>query len=166
MKRESLERIIQAYENVSALLGFPTLNSGLSYMCGELEKTLKKLRPVHNRAGLEAVLAKEPEPTREELEAQIKSIELFPYQMRRHIPQATKEAKKHLPHEPGGRPRAIKPQEYQDVRDAIGQLLARGTRLKIAQQRVAQRRGVSTRTVQRIWQQRTAIASDGDTEDI
>jgi hypothetical protein len=159
MKRESRERIIEAYENASSLLGFGTLNSGLRYMREELERTLRILRRVRNHASLESVLAKEPEPTTEQLAAAVQAIELFPYQIRRRLPEAIKEAQKHLPREPGGRPQAVKPEEYPKVCEEIGRLFARGTPLKIAQERVAQRRGVSQRTIQRIWQNRKELAA-------
>jgi hypothetical protein len=154
MKKESRERIIKAYENVSTMFGFSTLNSGLAFFRSELEKTLQKLRSARNRSALEAVLAREQEPSTEQLEAIVKSIELFPYQVRRRLPEATKKTMKKLPHETGGRPQAVSSEEQSKVCEEIGQLFGQGVALKDAQKRVASRRNVSLRTIQRIWQRR------------
>jgi hypothetical protein len=154
MKKESRDRIIKAYEDVSALLGFDNLGSGLSYMYREMETTLRMLKPLRTREALESFLTREPEPGPDQLDAMTKSIALFPYVMRKNLPAAVKEAQKRLPHDPGGRPEVVEPEDYPKVCDEIGQLYARGTPLKTAQQRVAQRRDVSLRTIQRIWQKR------------
>lgn len=159
MKKESRERIIKAYEDAATALGFPTLNRGLGYMCAELEKTLQKLRPVRNRAALEAVLTKDTEPSQDHLDATIKSIELLPRLVRRHLPEATKQIIKTLPHEPGGRPQAVSSEEHPKICQEIAGLFAQGVSLKVAQERVARRRDVSPRTIQRIWQRRKEFAN-------
>ena len=154
MKKESREQLLQAYDEAFAKLGFESFVKGLRYISDEVEKNLRILRQARTREGLEAALARHPEPNSEQLAAMIKVIHLFPYQLRRVLPEAAKEAAKQLPQDPGERPNALKPEDLPKICDDIGKMISYGINLNSAQARVALQRGVSERTIQRVWQRR------------
>ena len=159
MKKETRDQILRSYDDACRLMGFVNFSAFLREACREAEKQLHAMRRARSREGLEAYLAKEPEPTSRELGAMVESIRLFPYTLRRVFPDAAKEAAKKLPHQPGGRPKALDVDDYPRVCKTIGKLLAEGVKLRDAQQRVALREDVSLRTIQRAWQKRSEIAS-------
>ena len=66
---------------------------------------------------------------------------------------------KELPADPGGHPRVFTPHEKAEVCSEIGVLLDQGVILQDAQTRLAQRKGVSVRTIQRVWQNRKDLAT-------
>ena len=68
-------------------------------------------------------------------------------------------AVKQLPHPKGGRRRSLTDEQKVEVRRDIGALMGHGAQLKDAVKRVSQSVGVSTRTIHRVWQERTE--SDG-----
>lgn len=163
MKKESRDEILRAYDDACRLLKLDNFPAFIRFLCGELQKNVRMLKQARTREGLEAQLVKEPEPSPEQLAAIAEAIRLLPYRLRKALPDAAKEAAKQLPHLPGGRPRSLKPDEYPRVCKAIGSLIAEGTKLKDAQQRIAQKEGCSLRTVQRVWQSRRKIAHPGPT---
>ena len=155
MKKESRDQVLRAYDDACRLMQFENFSTFLRYACRKAEEQLHLMRRARTREGLEAYFAKEPEPTARELSAVVESIRLFPYTLR----SAAKEAAKKLPHQPGGRPKALEVDDYPKVCKVIGNLLAEGVKLRDAQQRVALREDVSLRTIQRAWQKRGEIAS-------
>jgi hypothetical protein len=154
MKRETRDRVLQAYDEAFTLVGCKDFTHGIRYICSEMEKYLRELRHARTRTGVEVLLVKEPEPTPEKLEAQIETIRLLPYQLRKVLPRATKEVTQKLPRFHGGRPRLLTPQDCKDACVEIGKLLAEGVSLANAELRIAQQMGVGVRTIQRAWQKR------------
>jgi hypothetical protein len=161
MKKESRDQILRAYDDVARLLKFENFSAFLRYACRKVEEQVHRLKQARSRERLNAYLAKEPEPTPQELGATVDAIRLLPYTLRDALPKAGKEAAKKIPHRPGGRPRGLKDYEYVEVCKDIGSLLAEGVGLKDAQKRLAKRKDVSLRTVQRVWQRRAEIAKEG-----
>ena len=158
MKKESRDRLLDTYDHAFELLGLTSFAEGLNLVRKELEKAAQTLRMAKTRQGLEAHLAKDPEPSPEQLEATLRGIRLLPYQIRKILPQAAMELTKKLPHDPGGRPSAINSDETPRICEEIGKLLGQGLKLIDAQRRVAQRQGVRVRTIQRAWQKRKLAA--------
>jgi hypothetical protein len=125
----------------------------------EVVERWKKYYPLalevwHNatsRERLAAALITGPDANPEELERWLAFIRALPYLLR----GALQGIAKTLPPPPGGRPRELGPQECMEVCLQIGNLYGQGVELPDAQKRVAQRYGVSLRTIQRAWQQRT-----------
>jgi hypothetical protein len=150
MKQESCRRIIEAYDEAFRLLGQPNFTSGIKYICQELRKHLTELSQARTKHGLEAILAKEPEPSPDQLEAMVGTIRLFPFQLRK----PTIEAAKTLPHPPGGRPRILTPQDGKEICAEIGALISQGVTLSDAVKRMAQRYEVGEITIRRVWQKR------------
>ena len=103
-----------------------------------------------NREELTAFLLTGPDPNPEELEAVLTLIRTVPFVLRNHLQRAAKS----LPPSPGGRPRELSPEQSKEVCLQIGQLYGLGVELPKAQKRMAQRYGVSLRTIQRAWQER------------
>jgi hypothetical protein len=162
MKPESAKRIIDAYFDVFEDLSLKTFNQGLAFVLQGLEERLNSLRSIRTREALLAKLLKEPEPEPFELDAQIEAIHLLPYTIRKVMPEAMHELKHRLPQDPGGRPRGLNGDEPRQVCEEIGKLVARGVRVMDAQNRVAQGKGVSVRTVQRAWQERARFAAEAE----
>ncbi len=109
---------------------------------------------VWNHAGsreeLTAFLLSGPDPSPEEMETVLTLIRTVPYLLRRSLQAATQS----LPPSPGGRPQELRPEQRKEICLQIGQLYGQGTELRDAQKRMAQRYGVSLRTIQRAWQER------------
>ena len=109
---------------------------------------------VWNHAGsreeLTAFLLSGPDPSPEEMETVLTLIRTVPYLLRRSLQAATQS----LPPSPGGRPQELRPEQRKEICLQIGQLYGQGIELRDAQKRMAQRYGVSLRTIQRAWQER------------
>ena len=150
MKQESCRRIIEAYDEAFGLLGQPNFTSGIKYICNELRKYLTELNEARTKHGLEAILAREPEPNPDQLEAMVGAIRLLPYQLRK----PTIKAAKSLPHPLGGRPRVLTPQDGKEICAQIGALLGQGVELRDAVGRMAQRYDVGEISIRRVWQRR------------
>jgi len=160
MKKETCNRILHAYDEIFALLGFEDFAPGIRYICSEMETHLKKLRQGRSRSGVEAILMKEPEPDSEKQKAILEAIRLLPYQLRKAVPQIAKEISQKLPRPPGGRPGSLTPEDHKHVCREIGRLMGDdGLSLPDAEMRVAQQKGVSVRTIQRSWQRRSRPTS-------
>lgn len=153
MQKETCERIVKAFEEMLSMMGFADFREGVAHTCAALEKQVRLLRQMRSRKALEATLFKYPEPKAEELEELLGFLRTFPYQLRRTFPKALKE----LPHDPGGHPPSFTASECREICSRIGALLAQGVRLKDAQSRLAQQKGVSLRTIQRVWQKRARL---------
>jgi hypothetical protein len=103
-----------------------------------------------SREKMEALVLEADEPTPIELMGITAVLENLPYLFRKMLPEAAKE----MPHDPGGRPPALTEEGAREACKEVGELTGRGATLLAAQKRVAMRRGVSLRTVQRAWQKR------------
>lgn len=93
------------------------------------------------------------EPTPEELREVLESCKKLPYQMRATFGDAIKR----MPHAPGGAPPKLTDAEKEDVCTRVGSYMGQGHSFREALQRVAKEKSVSTRTVQRAWQERQRI---------
>jgi len=109
-----------------------------------------------SRKELTAALLAGPDPDPEEFERWLAFIRILPYFLRSSLQGIAKS----LPPPPGGRPRELTPQQCMQVCLLIGQLYGQGVELPDAQRRMAQRYGVSLRTIQRVWQQRAKWKSN------
>src|SRR6266853_2989310 len=150
VKPETPRRLLDAYDEAFKLLGQPSFAKGVQHICKELQKQLNLLRAARTRYGLEAMLAKEPEPGPAQLDASIGAIRLIPYQMRK----ATMDAAKTLPHSPGGRPRVLTPKDGMEICAQIGALISQSVTLSDAVKRMAERYNVGQITIRRVWQSR------------
>jgi hypothetical protein len=102
------------------------------------------------RNQLTAFLLTGPDPSPEEIETVLSLIRTVPYLLRSYLQDAAKS----LPPSPGGRPQELNPEQRKEVCLQIGQLYGLGVEVRDAQKRMAQRYGVSLRTIQRAWQER------------
>jgi hypothetical protein len=153
MTPENQSKLLEAYDETFQKLGL-NLKNGMKQVCDAMEHHLRKLKQIRSRHSLQAMLAREPELSPSQLSAHIAAIRLLPYQLRKLLPVATKEAVKNIPHSPGGRPAVFTPDDCLDICAQIGALIGRGVRLKQAQERLSAQKGVSLRTIQRVWQNR------------
>ena len=112
-------------------------------------------------AEIEAWLSKEPDMSADQLKATVEAIRLMPQTLRKHIPNAAKEAAQRFPHDPGGHPKSIKdekwPEIYVEILESIGNGKNEREALKIA----AKKNKVSLKTIQRGWRRRGQ--TDGQT---
>ena len=109
-----------------------------------------------NREQLTSALLCGPDPDPREFETWLAFLRAFPHFLRGSLQGIAKT----LPPPPGGRPRGLTPQECADICEQIGQLFGKGVELTDAKKRMAQRYGVSLRTIQRAWQHRVEWKSD------
>jgi len=160
MNPESAKRIMDAYLDVFEDLSLRTFKQGLDFVVGSFEEKLKVLRQIRSQEGLLATLLKEPEPEPDVLDAQIQTIRLLPYTLRKVMPDAMRDFAKVMPHDPGGRPNKLDHEDSRYVCAEIGNLIGQGVRVLPAQQRLALRmskkkgKDVSLRTIQRAWENR------------
>ena len=112
-------------------------------------KEMKKFVHIGLKAGIKRTFKKSPEPSKEKVEealALIKALKDSPHMARKLFMETAKK----LPHAPGGPLRKIKPEQEVTVCAEIIALRAHlDTREAI--RRVASKRGVSERTIYRIW---------------
>src|SRR5215470_5462506 len=108
MKKESSDQILQACDEVCLKLQFESFSLFLRYASRKMEEQLRLVKQVRNRRDFEALLARQPDPSPEELATQLTVIRTFLYSFRKHLPAAAKEAAKKIPHPPGGRKKAFK----------------------------------------------------------
>ena len=150
MKEETCEQVLRAADEVAGVFGYPSFCEGIDVFFRYVEEQAAFLKPVRTREGFREILLEEPEPSRADLLMLLATMRGLPFLFRKMLPKLAKE----LPPDPGGHPRSLTPQESLDVCVEVGVLLGQGVALTDAQTRVAQRKDVSVRTIQRVWQNR------------
>lgn len=114
------------------------------------ERLDEYLARMDTREKLEAWLLSLPEPDPHWLDLTLQAV-------RGELPklrQVLLPFAKRLPHPPGGRRKKLPdPAKRRAIREEIGHLLANKVSLRDAQERLANREGVSVRTIQRIWRE-------------
>jgi hypothetical protein len=153
MKENTIELITSEFTEMLEATGL----SAAQLLAGLLETPIPKRYHKYARIGykagwksiIRAQLKSKPEPKKAKLAEMLAMIRAFksaPHKMRTLIKQKMKE----MPHPPGGPPRKIKLEEERTVCAQITALRAEcDTREAI--RRVAAKRGVSERTVYRVW---------------
>lgn len=151
MNRETQHRIIRTLEQIAHDMGvkgsFPQIARRVQ---GQVQEILKVARKFQNIRTIRSALAAFPEPNAEsvaELENLLKQI---PVMMRGFFVEMSKE----LPQSSIGRNRLLTAKDAQEVNVQIGALLSQGRKLTDACKQMAERKGVSTGTIRRIWQAR------------
>jgi hypothetical protein len=157
VKKEDCERLISEVEQSFEKIGLDFYQ--IMQRAPQTIECWKKYYPVvqevwrncTNRERLTASLVSGPDFNPEDLERVLAFIHGLPYFLRGSFQGIAKT----LPPPPGGRPRELSPEDCGDICLAIGKLYGQGVELPEAQNRLAQRYGVSVRTIQRAWQQRS-----------
>ena len=156
MKKELCDRLISETEESFYKMGmdfYETMERAPALLdkCKRYAPLFEQLwKNARSRKELTAFLLTGPDPKPEEIETVLILIRSVPYLLRTYLQDAAKE----LPPSPGGRPQELTPEKRKDVCLRIGQLYGMGVELRDAQKRMAQRYGVSLRTIQRAWQDR------------
>lgn len=145
MHREIAEELVQVHVEVFEWLKIEFLE-GLREFARLARQDVRLYSSVSNRQEFIDALVRMPDPTPAGKEAFAEIIRLKRYRLRRIYEGQTPRFK--------GRPRVISPFESKAVCAAILELLAEGVRVGDALGRVAQRLGISKRTLQRVWQGR------------
>jgi hypothetical protein len=158
MKPETVNRILQAIDAEVQRVGFKNWDDAMAFV-----------RQIHNapdgvlrwggrsdrivtRTELEKLYSEEPEPTRNELQYEIRHIRGICIQIRKALVQTIKEE---IPRDPGGRrPKVDNPQKQKQLVQQTASLIAKGTKTTDALRRVAQKNAISLRSLQRIWSAR------------
>ena len=179
MKPETQEKILQAldrlYSGMGRAMGLDGYEAVMQYLLSNIEQPgarqeivraavvdmglpedrvngdqlHKTYAAIDSRENARAALAELPEPDAATLEWFLTTAKSLPIQSReRLLPFAKK-----LPHRAGISP-SLKPEEADAVCKQIKQLIANGIKTKEAQRQIAARRGLSLRTIQRIYAQR------------
>jgi hypothetical protein len=83
MKPESVKRIVDAYLEIFEEFSAKTFKQGLAFVMDTMEERFNAVKQIRTRQGLEAMLLKQPEPEPFVLDAQVESIRLLPYTVRK-----------------------------------------------------------------------------------
>jgi hypothetical protein len=150
MREEDANKILAAADKGFLLAGLTNFEAGLVRVHQLLERILEGLSRTKSRDAAKSALMEGPEISPEKLEELLSFLENIPYRIREMVPEVAK----NIPHEPGGRPRSLTEAKKRQVCTEIGSLYGRGVRVGIAVKRVAQKFGVSERTVRRAWRER------------
>jgi len=157
MKKETCDQFLNAADDTFRMLGKSSFVEGMSWACTKLEELLHLLELMSSKSKVETFLAGIQEPDPEEVKQMLAVLRRMPIELRKIMPEALKRISMMLPHEPGGRPVALTPKDRKEVCRKVGSLLAVGLTLRDAQSRVARQKGVSLRTIQRVWQSRKLL---------
>jgi hypothetical protein len=145
MQRETAKHVVAMYERTfREELGL-TFREGIAEMCENHERQLAIWQQSPTPKKLEALLVKTAhEPSLESLKGLLDSIKLLPYLLRQVYEGET-------PKNRGGHPRLSSLQDDREICKQIGELLGKGLHISSALKRMAHRKRVSLRTIQRIW---------------
>jgi hypothetical protein len=144
-----LLRFISPFVGQSGLTNFEV---GVSVLRKLFERFLKIGAAIESRDSAKRALMEAPEISPEQLEAVLSFLQEFPYRIREMLPEVVKT----MPHEPGGRPRSLTEPGKQRACAEIALLYGQGVRVGVAIKRVAQKFGVSERTIRRAWRERAS----------
>lgn len=156
MKQASRDRILAVADEMLQKLGYSNWEEGLQFASSVFDKLATEIKKINTREKMDQLLTEMLEPSPEEFAQNIETMRTFVYQSRDFI----REFGKDLPHSPGGRPFAVKPEKREDIVKEIAALIAKHVQLPDAFERVAQQqsvgrtRPISPRTIERIWQHR------------
>ena len=149
LRDETAERLANALEELLAEYQLTAAEIMKVFAGAPLSSKEKKVVRIGLKAGMKESFKEYPEPSKEKLAeslALIKALKDSPHMARKLLIGTGKQ----LPHAPGGPLRKIKPEEEGTVCAEIMALRPHcDTREAI--QRVASKRGVSERTIYRIW---------------
>jgi hypothetical protein len=139
---DAMEAMLEA-NNMSA-------NEIFEVMLGpSFSKKFRQMARIGYKAGWMHLLRSQPEPSKAQVNETLAMLEGFK-NVRHRMRSLLKQTVDKLPHAPGGPPRKIKPEEEKIVCTEINSIrFEHDTREAI--RRVAAKRGVSERTIYRIW---------------
>jgi len=150
MKKARVDEILAAMDKGCKPLGFETFDELFRAGNAELEKRIEANRKLTDRDAVRQALEAAPEMSVENRHKFIYEVTKVAYTLRQlaivHV--------KNLPHNPGGRRLLDVHQQSEKICVEISELFRKRVLLRDAYKRVAQRYGVSARTVQRIWNAR------------
>lgn len=149
VKDETANQILDELMQLLEATGFTAVEVMEGLLETPVPKQYRKFVRMGLTGGFKSLLKQNPEPTKEQVAeaiAMMRALKNAPHKMRSLIKKKMKE----MPHAPGGPPRKIKAEEEKTVCSEVMALRAElDTREAI--KRVAAKRGVSERTVYRIW---------------
>lgn len=149
LKDKTAERLAEAFEDLLAQSQLTATEIMKALVGAPLSSKEKVVVRIGLKGGMKQTLKKYPEPSKDKLSqvfAMINALKGTPHKLRELLEETAKE----LPHAPGGARKKIKPEEETTVCAEIIALRAEyDTRDAI--RRVASKRGVSERTVYRVW---------------
>jgi len=150
MKEEDVDRILDAADTGFQIIGLKNFEEGVNRAYRVSKRILDLLSKVNNRDAAKRALMEGPEISPEQLEGVLSFLQSVAYRIREMLPELVKS----IPHEPGGRPRSLTEIQKKQVCTEIASWYGQGVRVGMAIKRVAQKIGVSERTVRRAWRER------------
>lgn len=157
MTDEMITRIFAALDNAFIPQGLDRFETGMETATRVFEYLAQCTKLFKDREGARAWLQTLPDFEESELANLEQMLPTLAYLVRRRAPDVVKS----IPHDPGGRTRRIEPENHALVCSQIHALRAKDVLLRDAFVRIAQQWGASSRTVQRIWNQRRKQKADG-----
>ena len=155
MKPKTLQIVLDAYREQLRKTGLPLLEEAMR-IATDVEHGRDHGNAEITAAGivvgmwhrLERTYRDKPEPTHRELERFLQDIKEAAFEIRDEID----EIKKKMPHRSGGAPKALTDEEKIKVCRLIGQMLGDGHSYPEGVKAMAERFNVSTKTIERTWQ--------------
>jgi len=157
MKEEDIEKVLAAMDKAVEPAGHSRFEEALAEEAGFVVEIGKMMTTLSNREATREWLRSLPESETRDFIQHLPHLAKLAYAMRRLIPAAAKEV---LPHDPGGRPRAGTPKLRRQICREIGDFIVQGVPLSAVYKRLGQRHHVSSRTIQRIWNERKPTDDD------
>jgi hypothetical protein len=152
MKEEDAEKIVAAADKGFELGGLTSFEAGVGRVRQLAEFLLKMASRTESRDSAKRLLMEGPEISPEELEKLLSFLQEIAYRIREMLPEVAKT----IPHDPGGRPISLTEAKKRQACAEIASLYGRGVGVGVAIKRVAQKFGVSERTLRRAWQERAS----------
>jgi hypothetical protein len=150
MTDDEIEQFLDSFDKSVKPLGCATFDEAVRTFFPWLSQFTERLSHFQDRNKARAWL-RQLTPEAEQFKSLLVTLPQLVYLVRRIIPQAAKK----MPHAPGGRPQEFLPAERTEICREINELHLKRVKLRAAFERIAVRHHVSTRTIQRIWNERT-----------
>jgi DNA-binding NarL/FixJ family response regulator len=149
LKEKTAERLAKAVEELLEANRMSAEEVLKAMLGASIPPKQKKLAQVGYEGGFKAAFKKMPEPSEDMLNeglSMLKALKSAPHKMRSLLKQRVKE----LPHAPGGPPRKLTTEEEKTACAEVAALRSEYENRE-AIKRVALKRGISERTMYRIW---------------
>jgi hypothetical protein len=165
MDEKIREKMVLALENAVRVAGAKDYEDGMRQATNLIEFARNGAQSIQTIEGLRTVLDSCPPMSRREEKIVLVLMNQLPQVLRIGFMVAAAKAKATLPPPTGGRPRATTASKTQEVLDFVSELFRKGSRLRVAQTRAANKYGLSLRTIERLWSNRESILEDEPTID-
>jgi hypothetical protein len=152
MNEEEAEKLLDAADKGFQVAGYASFQEAVAHVYQFAEKLLKLMSNARTRESAKRTLMRGGDIPPEEFEKLLSFLPNVVYAIRKAAPPIIKD----IPHPPGGRPDSLTDVQKKQVCAEVLYLHGKKVLLREAITRVAQRYGVSERTIRRAWRDRAS----------